>query len=146
MATIAQLIRIDAPQASVYDALSTIHGIKGWLTADAEEGTRETDTALLRFSDGTVFVWKFAETKPSSLVRWRCVEGPGSAAGTTVDFQLTMGNDGKTRLAVDHDGLADDPDLILTCNMLWGAAIYHLKQYVETKQTRLCIQLSECIN
>jgi hypothetical protein len=78
------------------------------------------------------FRWKFVEIKPN-LVRGECLEGPGTASGTTVTFRLSDTGDGRTVVECDRSrGLAGEARAFHICNTFWGMLMDHLREYAET--------------
>ena len=130
MAPISHEIRINAPRDRVFEALSTLEGIKGWYTPNLDGTVAEGRTATFRFTGREPFRWRFAELSPTR-VRWECIEGPGAAAGTTVTYRLSETSDGRTAVTFDHEGWPESHGSFTTCNTLWGMLMGHLKDYVE---------------
>jgi uncharacterized membrane protein len=106
VAILSHRITIDARQDQVFEALSTLEGLKKWYTPIIDGTAGKNHEAVFRFADEKPFRWKFVEVKPNSLVRWECVEGPGAAAGTRVTFRVS-----------------------------WGILMGHLKKYAEAGHT-----------
>ena len=124
-------IRIKAEAAHVYQAVATANGLKAWFTPDIEGEVAPGKTAVFRHEGRDSFSWKFTELKPDTVSRWECVEGPGAAAGTHVDFRLKA--DGQTTIVeCDHDAWPDGHGAFDTCNTLWGILMGRLKTYAET--------------
>src|SRR5216683_3092238 len=84
MATISHAIRIRAPRARVYQALSTRDGLQGWNTPDLEGDVAQGREFTLRYGDGVSFRWKVSKLDSGSAVSWECTAGPGAAAGSTL--------------------------------------------------------------
>ena len=131
MAKASHRIRIKAKADHVYKALATAEGLKHWFTPDIEGEVAEGKTAEFRHEGRDSFKWKFAQMTPNSLSRWDCIEGPGAAAGTKVEFRLK--DDGQTTVVeCDHDSWPDGHGAFDTCNTLWGILMGRLKDYSET--------------
>ena len=125
-------IRIKAPRERVFKALSTAEGLKGWYTPQLQGDVAQGREAVFSFTGRDPFRWRFAELSPNSRVRWECIEGPGSAAGTTVTFRVSDTGDGRTVVECDHEGWPQTDDAFTTCNTLWGVLMDHLRTYAET--------------
>jgi uncharacterized protein YndB with AHSA1/START domain len=132
MAKVSHKIRIKAPRADVFKALSTVEGLTGWYTPHLDANVAKGNEVTFRFTGREPFRWKFTELSPTSGVRWECIEGPGAAAGTTVAFRLLDSADGRTIVECDHEDWSDSDDAFATCNTLWGILMGHLRDYVET--------------
>jgi hypothetical protein len=107
---------------------------KSWYTPKIEGTADKTQEAVFSFTDEKPFRWKFIEVKPNALVRWKCTEGPGAAAGTSVTFRLSSKGANQTVVECDHEGWPDGHSAFKTCNTFWGILMGHLKKYIETGQ------------
>ena len=134
MSTISHRITVHGQPAQIFHALSTVEGLKSWYTPTVEGTTAKNGEAVFSFADEKPFHWKFIEVVPNSLVRWKCTEGPGAAAGTTVTFRLSSKGDNQTVVECDHEGWPEGHAALKACNTLWGVLLGHLKKYVETGQ------------
>lgn len=136
MATHSHRILINAPKSEVFDAITTAEGLQGWYTPTTEGSAGHGGKIKLHFKskDGP-FHWKIEVTKLGSTVRWECLEGPGSAAGTTATFRLDERGEGGTSVDLDHEGQDESDDKLRVCNTMWGALMFHLKNYAETKSS-----------
>ena len=136
MATSAHKITIDAPKDEVFEAITTVDGLKGWYSPDVSGKSEKGGQVTLSFTEKEgPFKWNVTEADKGSLVRWECTQGPGKAAGTTATFTLSGSGD-KTVVALDHEGFQESDEKLKTCNTLWGALMHHLKQFVETEQSK----------
>jgi uncharacterized protein YndB with AHSA1/START domain len=134
MTTISHAIRIRAPRGPVYEALSTRDGLKGWNAPDLEGDVAEGREFTLRFGDGVSFRWKVTILINGSTVSWECISGPGAAAGSTITYELSDTDDGRTAVELGHAGWPDDHLALATCNTLWGILLGQLRNYAETSQ------------
>jgi uncharacterized protein YndB with AHSA1/START domain len=131
MAKTSHKISINAPKSSVFNALSTKDGLKGWYTAQVEGEVGEGETVVLGFKDEVPFHWRFVELASPTRIRWECVEGRGAAAGTRVDFRL-YDRDRRTNVECEHDGFSETDKALRSCNTLWGILMGGLRDYAET--------------
>jgi uncharacterized protein YndB with AHSA1/START domain len=131
MSRTSHKITINAPKSRVFEALSTKDGLKGWYTPQVEGEVREGETVVLGFKDEVPFHWRFVEVASPTRIKWECVEGPGAAAGTRVDFRLSD-RDGRTTVECDHDGFRETDKALRSCNTLWGILMGRLRDYAET--------------
>jgi uncharacterized protein YndB with AHSA1/START domain len=132
MATLSHKVTVNAPQERLFQALSTVEGLRGWYTPKIEGAVDKDHEAVFRFTDEEPFRWKFIEIKPNSLVRWKCIAGPGEAVGTTVTFGVSGKGAYQSVVECDHEGWPDGNGALKTCNTLWGMLMGHLKKYAET--------------
>jgi uncharacterized protein YndB with AHSA1/START domain len=135
VATHSHSILINAPKKEVFEAITTEEGLQGWYTPSTEGSADHGEKIKLNFKskDGP-FHWAVEIAEPDSLVRWKCLEGPGFVAGTTVTFRLIEKEVGKTSVDLDHQGLDEKDDKLKVCNTMWGVLMLHLKKYAETKK------------
>ena len=131
----AHRIRIKARPDHVYKALSTAEGLRAWFTPDIQGDVVEGGSALFRHDGRDSFRWKFVELKPGELSRWECIEGPGDAKGTNVEYRI-KGDGGSTIVECDHGSWTDGHEAFESCNTLWGILMGRLKSYSETGTTQ----------
>lgn len=133
MTTIHDEIRIAAPAAKIYDALTTQAGYRGWWNAVGEVDERAGGEARLLFQkDGTPVRMRYRIDRmtPGEGVRWTCVaHDMESWVGTTLTWQLRSG-DGGVLVSFDHDGWSGDPPPPVVQG--WKHFLGSLKTYVET--------------
>ncbi len=129
MSEINHEIKTNATQAKVYEALSTVQGLKSWYS-----GKAEGDGKAWRFAhaDHPVFRFEVSQALPPNAVEWRCIEGPNDSAGTTVSFRLSPAAKGRTLIELAHKGWPGTHGNFKKCNTYWGVLLHHLKKYVET--------------
>lgn len=134
MPEIQHQIKVSAPADQVFAALSTLAGVQGWHTPDAE-GTGEVGSEwVFRFADHPEFAWEIVTSEPSSSVGWRCTRGPGDSVGTTATFTLTPAEDGRTLVEHVHAGWPGTHGNFRKCNTTWGVLLHHLRDYLETNR------------
>jgi len=133
-------ILLTAPVSTVYEALTTQDGIRGWWTASSDAGTAVGDQITIRF--GTTFkVMCIESLRPGAEVRWRVIDSqlhvPGLTRtnewiGTTIIFQLVPQSASSTRLQMEHIGLTPQVECYELCSQGWIQFLGSLKRYVET--------------
>jgi uncharacterized protein YndB with AHSA1/START domain len=132
-------ITLDAPIASVYDALSTPAGLRGWWGTDAQVATEVGGHTRFNWSPTSFIVFRVEQLVRPTTIEWSCVEQqdenlphPDEWVGTTLSFDLTD-DAGATRLAFVHRGLIRDLDCFETCESGWDHFLRHsLRRLVET--------------
>ena len=107
-------LRIAAPVATVYRALTTQEGIEGWWTSTCAVSEAAGGAVTVRF-DRTFKTFRVEKLVPSALVRWKCVEArlevpglslrPDEWVGTAIEFSLQSDGHAGTRLSLSHIGL-----------------------------------------
>ncbi len=131
MASCIQRVRIHADPETVFKALATKEGLKGWYTSRIEGTVGQGETATFQFPKNETFRWTFTELTPSQIV-WKCIEGPGVAKGTTASFRLRKDGDGDTLVTCDHEGWPEGHETLATCNTLWGILMGHLREFAQS--------------
>jgi uncharacterized protein YndB with AHSA1/START domain len=130
MSTIRHLLHISAPQHKVYEAISTIKGLKNWWTAQTTGSDTLNSTLFFRFGEmGPDF--KVTELVPAEKVKWQCTAGMPDWIGTTLQFTLDQ-NEGKTRVRFEHAGWKQESDFFASCSFSWGRYLESLRQYCQT--------------
>jgi len=133
-------ILLTAPAPTVYEALTTQRGIRGWWTTSSEVGTAVGDRITIRF--GSNFkVMCIEGLRPEAEVRWRVIDAhlnvPGLTRtkewiGTTITFRLEPQSAAVTRLHMEHVGLTPQVECYALCSQGWIQFLGSLKSYVET--------------
>ena len=123
--------RTSSPK-TVYDALTTVEGLKGWWTEDTKGSGEVGGTLAFRFPAGG-FDMEVLETRPSERVAWRVVDGPEEWIGTTVEWDLRQDGD-HTIVLFGHRGWAEPVEFMHHCSTKWGSYLLSIKALVETGQ------------
>lgn len=131
MTEINHEIKIQAARDSVFNAMTTLDGLKSWHTANIEGNPQSNGTLTIKAAGKPTFKWKIVNTEPEKLT-WECIEGPGDSVGTQAIFKLSKTDDAKTLVECRHVGWPGTHDNFRKCNTLWAIILYHLKNYVET--------------
>jgi uncharacterized protein YndB with AHSA1/START domain len=142
MSHFQQSLVLEAPPATVYAALTTPEGLRGWWTQDCQVPTAVGDSIRIRFG-GTHKQLRIARLEPSREVRWLCTQAHIDApqltrrdewVGTEMVFRLTPQGDGGTRLDFEHLGLVPAFECHGLCSESWRHFLGSLKQFAETGQ------------
>lgn len=135
-------LRLDlaAPVATVYRALTTAEGLRGWWTQTCEAGTKEGDSVDIHF--GRVHKLLQIERLVSDrTVRWHCVNADLVAPGirdprewvdTSLIFRLVTVAAEQTTLHFEHLGLTPELECYGLCSGGWNQFLGSLQRYVET--------------
>jgi uncharacterized protein YndB with AHSA1/START domain len=131
MATIRHRVGIAAPQARVYEALTTKEGLSQWWTRDVD-GDASLDGTLRFFfgSPDASAVMEVAELAPTEHVGWRCVQGPEEWVGTTLTFDLKH-SAGETVVLFTHADWREPVEFMYHCSTKWGYFLLGLKAWLE---------------
>lgn len=134
-------LRIAAPAAVVYGALTTQEGIEGWWTTNCTVSGGVGGAVMVRF-DESFKVFRIEKLTPSAEVRWRCIDArlqvpghpmrPDEWVETTINYSLKEEGPGTTLLTVEHIGLGPQLDCYELCCAGWRDFLLSLKQLCET--------------
>ncbi|HKV43794.1 MAG TPA: SRPBCC domain-containing protein [bacterium] len=123
-----------ASPEKVYEALVTSEGLRGWWTADSTADAQIGGVAEFGFdSRGTVFRMRIEERRPAARVVWACVGGPQEWQGTRLTWSSPPRRGG-TALRFTHADWRAPTPRFASCNSMWGALMFRLKDYVEGKR------------
>jgi uncharacterized protein YndB with AHSA1/START domain len=132
MSEISHDMVINANCATVYQALTTAEGLRAWFTLQAN-GTGKVGTSWkLEFIDQPSFNWHILATEDQHRVVWKCLEGPGNAPGTEVEFSLKSESKNQTKLSIHHRGWTKGDPKFERCVEIWRTLMNHLQRYCET--------------
>ena len=127
-------IGISGNLESVYKAITTVEGLKGWWTENTE---KEGETFRFGFNKGQYwFKFKILNNEENKSGEWECIEADEFTkddwVGTFIKFELKEGKDqGSVIVKFDHKGWKDDSQGYARCNSTWGHLMFSLKDYVE---------------
>jgi len=134
-------VKIAAPVAKVYAAITTEKGLKGWWTTTCEAGAGVGARATFRFGK-THNVMLTEKLIPNHEVIWKCLEQHHEAAElnrkdewakTRVRFKLESPSPFSTVLHFEHEGLTPQLECYRICENGWGHFLKtSLKKLVET--------------
>jgi uncharacterized protein YndB with AHSA1/START domain len=133
-------ISLSAPASSVYKALTTQSGIRGWWTVSCDAGIAVGEQITIRFGQ-TFKVMRIESLRPEAEVRWRVTDAqldvPGLKRtkewiGTTIVFNIMIQSPLVTSLQLEHIGLTPQVECYNLCSQGWGQFLGSPKSYVET--------------
>ena len=135
-------LTLDADPATVYAALATADGLRGWWTQDCDIATSIGQTSHFRF--GRHFkAMRIEHLDPGREVRWLCTAAhiaapelthPDEWVGTRIVFRLTAEGAGRTRLDFEHVGLVPAFECFGMCSRGWNYFLDSLQALVQTGQ------------
>ena len=129
MPDILHRVGVAAEPKRVFEALTTVEGVRGWWSeathGDAGEGGafqfRENRLAVIHADPGLV-VWRYS--------------GPAEEwVGTEIRFRLEW-RDGQTIVLFTHAGWREPVEFMHHCSTKWATFLLSLKAYVETGEGR----------
>ena len=137
MASYTKTLRIQAPPRKLYEAVSTVQGLKGWWCHNTVE---KNGDITVRFSGKNFQTLKLLDPTPDKKVIWEWiaqyfpVEGTTETdewVGTKVSFDIQANPDGSSTLLFTHIGLTPQMVCYEKCNAGWNHFLESLKSYVE---------------
>jgi uncharacterized protein YndB with AHSA1/START domain len=131
---------IDAAPATVYAALATVEGVRGWWTRDCEGRADTGGTFRIAFGR-THKTLRVEQLMPEREVRWRVTKAHIAAAqlsrpdewvGTQIVFRLAPLPGGRTRLDFEHVGLVPGLQCHGLCVDGWQYFLASLQRFAAT--------------
>lgn len=131
---------IGAQPQTVYAALTTTEGLRGWWTQDCEVDAAVGKDLAIGFGD-TRKRLRIERLAPGLEVHWHCIEAHIAAdslrrrdewVGTDILFHLQPEGDHQTRLVFEHRGLTPALECHAMCVDGWTHFLASLGQYAET--------------
>jgi uncharacterized protein YndB with AHSA1/START domain len=125
--------RVAASRERVYDALTTLDGLRGWWTPVVSGSGAAGGELKFGFEglDEEIVMQVEAATRPTS-VRWRCV-GHSSLpewAATTLDFDLVERSESTSEIHFQHLGLTPKLECYESCSAGWDYFLPSIASFV----------------
>ena len=114
----------------VYDALTTLDGLRGWWASDTSGSVELGEVIEFRFGPGGIDMRVIELDRPNRVV-WEVVGGPAEWIGTTVTWRLSTAGD-YTIVLFSHAGWAEPVEFMYHCSTKWAVFLLSLKALVET--------------
>jgi uncharacterized protein YndB with AHSA1/START domain len=131
-------IRVQAPPAALFDALTTASGLTAWWTPAAGSGGTDGELQFFMSAPDPLLIHVDEAARPTS-VRWTVTECSFEPdwVGTRPTFTITPGEDTSSdrevsELEFRHHGLTNELDCIEMCTRGWDHYLGSLRDYVET--------------
>lgn len=132
MSEIEHTITIKAKPETIYQALSTANGLTSWFTSHVNGSGMVGTNWDLSFTNEPFFSWHITSAINPNQVAWECIEGPGNAAGTEVEFDIQATANNQAILTIIHRGWTEDDPKFERCIEIWRTLMDHLQQYCES--------------
>ncbi len=137
MDSYTQTLRIQAAPHKLYEAVTTVPGLKGWWNDDT---AAHNGDITVRFDAENFQTLRLVDPMPDTHVVWEWtaqhfpVEGTAQTdewVGTRVVFDIQANPDGSSTLVFTHRGLT--PQLVCydMCNAGWNYYLGSLQRYLE---------------
>jgi hypothetical protein len=141
--TLERNVTIRAPRATVFDAIATVEGVRGWWSTDVSGTAAIGDVLRFGFALPTHDEWIVMRieraTRPIA-VEWSCVAqfvAPSALTkhdewvGTRITFDLAEGPSDSCKLRFRHVGLSPALECYDICAPGWDYFLASLTAYVE---------------
>jgi len=139
MNDIVHKMSINAPIEKIYSSISTMDGLKAWLTSEVE-GTYAEGNLL----SVNILEWKLnievLELIENEFVKWRCTDGLEEWKGTVITFELEEKN-GSIEVFFGHSGWSDQTEFFAHCNTSWAVFLLNLKNICENGEGHLSSEI-----
>jgi uncharacterized protein YndB with AHSA1/START domain len=132
MTDIVHRLNINAPGAKVFQAVSTVDGLKGWWTNHVDGVSQEGKQLTFRFPDQGP-VMEVLELIPDEFIKWKCVDGVDAWKDTILTFEMED-LDGGTDLFFAQSGWEEQTGFFAQCNTKWALYLLSLKEFCEQGQ------------
>ncbi|HJZ62444.1 MAG TPA: SRPBCC domain-containing protein [Miltoncostaeaceae bacterium] len=133
MPDIRHRVGIDAPAATVYEAIATPEGLSAWWTRDVRGEGRVGSALAVHFgSDKPGAVMDVTELDPERRVTWRCSSGAPEWIGTEIRFELKPGVRGETVVLFTHADWREPVEFMHHCSIKWAQFLISLKHGLES--------------
>jgi uncharacterized protein YndB with AHSA1/START domain len=131
-------VEIHADQHTVYQAVATQQGQRGFWTADATVQPTIGSIAEFGFPETPAKLkMRVERLEPDRLVEWHCQGDFPHWAGTRVSWEIRPApTSGQTTILFSHTGWAEDYPVAEAAhvNFTWGQIVARLKVYAESGQ------------
>jgi len=125
-------VRIKAPAAAVYDALTRTERLAQWWIPDTRGESRVGGTLAFWFSADAAEIVEVVAMEPDRLVRWEPgMGGMSDWRGTQIEFTLAAGGD-RTTLQFRHFGWSQPVENFPYYSYSWAVFLASLKDLLET--------------
>jgi len=120
MTTLNHLVPITAPPETVFAAVSTEAGMRGWWTADSVMTSQAGAKADFGFDRReAVFHMDVEAIEPGRSITLRCTGGQPEWEGTVLSFVVEPTPSGSL-LRFEHSRWREVTDFCAGCNSMWG--------------------------
>jgi hypothetical protein len=125
MPNILHRVGIDARPERVFEALTTIEGLRGWWVSETTGNAGIGGTIDFGFCQMQV-----VEAAPSQRVLWRCVGGPPEWVRTEVSFDLVW-KEAQTIILFSHANWKEPVEFMYHCSTKWATFLLSLRDLLE---------------
>jgi len=126
MPDILHRVGINVPPEKVFQALTSLEGLRGWWVSDTSGDPKLGGTIDFQFCK-----MKVLAAEPGKRVLWQCVEGPEEWVGTKVQFDLVW-KEGQTFILFKHADWKEPVEFMHHCSTKWATFLLSLRDLLES--------------
>lgn len=136
MESIRQTIAIESPLWEVYEIMSTLGGLRSWLTRDVQGSPAKDGELCFGFGPERSTTFKVLETKSNKRISWELTSSTfdrsDSALGTQVQFTFKEAGNKNTTIELTHTGWTEVDEYFRVSGYQWQKSLQSLKKVCET--------------
>ena len=125
MPDILHRVGVNVQPRRVFEALTTLEGLRGWWVAETTGDPRRGGTIDFGFCQMRV-----VDAVADRLVRWSCVGGPEEWISTEVTFELAWKEE-QTFILFKHAGWKEPVEFMHHCSTKWATFLLSLRDLLE---------------
>ena len=123
---------VKAPVAKVFEAITSLEGLRNWWTNDTTGSSAKDGELRFGFGGEMFNKMKVAGLEKNKSLQWKCIAGPEDWISATLTFELNEDKDKNTVVSFSHDGWKQMNEFYGSCNYHWGLFMKSLKSLCET--------------
>ena len=128
--------KISASAEKVFDAISTINGLKSWWTTETSGNPAPGGEIRFGFGKGMYDLMKVTAFEKNKSIEWEIIQSTFPECnlwqGTRISFVLSEDEDRNTVVKFQHFNWSDTYEFCGVCNYQWGISMASLKSLCET--------------
>ena len=130
MFDILHRVGINAKPEKVFAALTTIEGLRGWWISIAAGSTKEGEII-----ETGAFNMRVVKCTASTLVEWKCIEGPAEWVDTEITFHL-VSRDNQTYVMFKQTNWKKQTEFMHHSSTKWATLLLSLRDLIELGKGR----------
>ena len=130
MPDILHRVGINVKPEKVFEALSTIEGLRHWWVVQTAGSAAKGGLIDFGFCE-----MKVMNSEPHQLVHWKCTRGSEEWVGTEVTFRLEW-KDAQTFVLFRHANWKEPVEFMHHCSTKWATFLLSLRDWLERSEGR----------
>ncbi|HKR05092.1 MAG TPA: SRPBCC domain-containing protein [Bacteroidia bacterium] len=128
--------KISASAEKVFDAVSTINGLKSWWTTETSGNPEPGGEIRFEFGKDLYDLMKVTAFEKNKSIEWEIIQSTFPECnlwlGTKISFNLLADGDKNTVVKFQHFNFGDTYEFCGVCNYQWAISMGSLKSLCET--------------